>query len=128
MAEGFTRSLFTNDFDAFSAGTEPQPVNQIAVKVMGEVGIDISTAQSKHIDALSDILFDVVITVCDNAAESCPIPPATTKLLHAPFDDPPRLAENAKSEEEVLGHYRHVRDKIKVFIQSLPKVLSNGSK
>ena len=67
--------------------------------------------------------FDYVITLCDNAKESCPYFPAKTRLLHSGFDDPPKLAENANNEEEAMAHYRRVRDEIKAFVEALPEGL-----
>jgi arsenate reductase len=82
---------------------------------MAEAGVDISGQRSKHFDELRGIEFDHVVTVCSNAHESCPVFPGKTHLTHMGFDDPPRLAEGAASEEEALQHYRHVRDEIRAF-------------
>ncbi len=120
MAEGWTKFLKVDTINAFSAGTKPQALNPMAIKVMAEVGIDISTQTSKHIDALAGQDFDYIITVCNSAKESCPIIPGTTKKIHVGFDDPPMLAENARSEEEALTHYRRVRDEIRALIETLP--------
>ena len=128
MAEGWARNLISDSVDAFSAGTKPQSLNQIAVKVMQEVGVDISSHTSKHLYTLKDIHFDLVVTVCDNAAQTCPVPPEGTRVIHVPFDDPPHLAINAKSEEDALSHYRRVRDEIKVFVKTLPNILGEVSK
>jgi len=116
MAEAWTRHLRGDEFDAYSAGIEPKEIDPRAVKAMAEVGIDISLQKSKDIDSLGPIEFDYVITLCDNAREACPYYPAKTKLIHKGFDDPPRLAEGAKSEDEAMEHYRRVRDEIKGFI------------
>ena len=90
---------------------------------MAEAGVDISNHRSKHLDQLKDVLFDWVITVCDNANESCPVFPGNIKRFHISFDDPPKLAKNAKTEEEALDHYRRVRDDIKRFVSRLPELL-----
>jgi arsenate reductase len=90
---------------------------------MAEVGIDISGQGSKSVEAVGGIQFDYVITVCDNAHQTCPIFPAETKMVHVGFDDPPRLAESARDEEEAMAHYRRVRDQIKAFVEELPGVL-----
>jgi arsenate reductase len=116
MAEAWTRHLRGDEFDAYSAGIEPKEIDPRAVKAMAEVGIDISLQKSKDIDSLGPIEFDYVITLCDNAREACPYYPAKTKLIHKGFDNPPRLAEGAKSEDEAMEHYRRVRDEIKAFI------------
>jgi arsenate reductase len=95
-----------------------------AVKVMLEAGIDISGQRSKHVRELEDVEFQFVITVCDNARESCPVFPGKTRVVHRGFDDPPYLARDAKTDEEALKHYRRVRDEIKAFVESLPEDLA----
>jgi arsenate reductase len=117
MAEGWARHLRGDQFDAYSAGTEPHGMNARAVKVMAEAGVDISGHRSKHVDALREIAFDHVVTVCDHANQTCPTIPGKAKRIHVGFDDPPRLAREAKDEEEALGHYRRVRDEIRLFIE-----------
>ena len=124
MAEAWTRHLKGDRFEAHSAGVEPKRVDPRAIKAMAEAGLDISAKKSKDVDALGDMVFDYVVTLCDNARESCPYFPAKTKLIHKGFDEPPKLAESAKSEEEAMAHYRRVRDEIKAFVESLPEGLS----
>lgn len=126
MAEGWAKNLKGDKVEAFSAGTKPQGVNPLAVKVMNEVGINIGGQSSKHVDTLIDTDLDYIVTVCDAANEACPVFPASAKKLHVGFDDPPRLAENAKTEEEALPHYRRVRDEIKAFIETLPESLETN--
>ena len=123
MAEGFTRHLLIDQIDAYSAGINPKGIDPKATKVMAEVGIDISHQQSKSKDALKDMEFDFVISLCDNAQKTCPSFPAKTSLFHMGFDDPPKLAENSSDEQEALGYYRRVRDEIKVFVEKLPDIL-----
>jgi arsenate reductase len=125
MAEGWARHLKGNVLEAYSAGIEPHGLNPNAVKVMGEAGVDISQHRSKHVDELKDIPFDYAVTVCDNARESCPLFPGRTKVVHAGFDDPPRLAQTAKTEAEALAHYRRVRDEIRSFVGKLPEALTH---
>jgi arsenate reductase len=124
MAEGWARQLKGDVIEAYSAGIEMHGLNPLAVKVMAEAGVDISGQRSKHLDSLRDVPFDYVVTVCDHANESCPLFPGATKRVHVGFDDPPRLAKDAKTEEEALGHYRRVRDEIKAFVQWLPGALN----
>jgi arsenate reductase len=124
IAEAWTRHLKGDLFEAYSAGVEPRTIDPRAIKAMAEAGLDISGQKSKDIDALGNMEFDYVITLCDNARESCPYFPAKTKLIHKGFDDPPKLAENAKNEEEAMVHYRRVRDEIKAFVETLPEGLS----
>ena len=123
MAEGFARALKGNEIEAYSAGIETHGLDPNAVKVMAEAGVDISGHRSKHLDELRGIEFDYVVTVCDQAHESCPLFPGKTKVVHIGFDDPPRLAEGASSEDEALSHYRRVRDEIRAFVESMPEAL-----
>ena len=124
MAEGWARHLRSGVIDAYSAGIETHGLNPTAVKVMAEAGLDISKQRSKHVDELKGIDFDYVVTVCDRAAENCPLFPGRAKIVHRGFDDPPRLAESATSEEEKLNCYRRVRDEIRAFIVGLPDALA----
>ena len=119
MAEGWARHLKGEVIEAYSAGVAPHGMNPLAVKVMAEAGVNISKHWSKHLNDLSDVTFDYVITVCDNANETCPVFPGKTKRLHVAFDDPPRLAKGAKSEEAALTHYRRVRDEIRDFVERI---------
>jgi len=128
MAEGWMRYLKGDCIEPYSAGIETHGLNANALKVMAEVGVDISHQHSKHLDELKDIDFDYVITVCDNAHESCPIFPGKTKVLHVGFDDPPRLAKETNTEKEALNIYRRVRDEIKAFIEKLPGYLEENRK
>jgi arsenate reductase (thioredoxin) len=120
MAEGWTRHLKSDTIEAYSAGIETHGLNPDAVRVMAEAGVDISDYRSKHVDEMRGMEFDYVITVCDNAHQSCPVFPGKVKIIHEGFDDPPRLAAHAKTEEERLVPYRRVRDEIKAFVEALP--------
>lgn len=124
MAEGWAHALKGDVVDAYSAGIETHGLNPYAVKVMAEAGVDISSQKSKLISDLPTLDFDDVITVCGNAHENCPVFPGRTRILHVGFEDPPRLAESCRSEEEKLLCYRRVRDEIRTFIAQLPEVLS----
>ena len=123
MAEGWARQLKGDVFEPYSAGVKTHGLNPQAVQVMAEAGVDISNHRSQHVDELADVEFDYVVTVCDNAAESCPVFGGKARVVHRAFDDPPRLAKDAKSEEEALGHYRRVRDEIREFVADLPASL-----
>ena len=125
MAEGFARALKSTQFEAYSAAIETHGLNPNAVQVMAEVGIDISAQQSTHVDQLRHIDFDWVVTVCDHAAEQCPIFSGRARVVHRAFDDPPKLARNARSEEEALRAYRRVRDEIGAYIETLPEGLAD---
>jgi arsenate reductase len=127
MAEGWTRYLKDDVIEAYSAGIEPHGLDPNAVKVMAEAGVDISGHRSKHVDEVKDISFDYVVTVCDQAHESCPLFPGKTKVIHVGFDDPPRLAREARTEQDALNCYRRVRDEIKTFVETLPDGLSGST-
>lgn len=122
MAEGWLRHLHP-DIAAYSAGIVAHGQNPLAIKAMQLAGIDISEQQSQTTDELPLDEVDYVFTVCDNAAENCPFFPARAKVIHAPFDDPPKLAKNAPSEEEALQHYVRVRDDIKAFVENIKDYL-----
>jgi len=124
MAEGWARHLKPEEIEAFSAGTDPHGMNARAVRVMAEAGVEIATQHSKHVDELSGVPFDYVVTVCDHAHEACPLFPGPTRVVHVGFDDPPRLAAAAATEEEALAHYRRVRDEIRAFVAGLPESLT----
>lgn len=119
MAEGWARALKSEFIEAHSAGIETHGLNPSAVKVMQEVGVDITNHHSKNVSSLSQIEFDLVLTVCGHADEHCPTFNGKAKVVHHPFEDPPKLALTAKSEEEALLHYRKVRDEIRVFVEGL---------
>ena len=122
MAEAWTRRLHPQQFEAYSAGVDPSPLDPCAVRVMDEVGIDLSGHRSKHLEELAGTGFDYVITVCDSARESCPVFPESARRIHAGFDDPPHLAAGASSEEEALVPYRRVRDEIHDYLVDLPQL------
>jgi arsenate reductase len=120
MAEGFARALKGDVVEPYSAGVEVHELDPRAVKVMAEVGIDISKQHSKHVREFMDIPFDYVVTLCDHAYQTCPIFPGKVKRVHVGFDDPPWLAKTSKNEDEALSHYRRVRDDIRQFIEKFP--------
>ena len=117
MAEAIARDLYPQH-KCYSAGIETHGMNTYAVKVCEELGLDMSRHTSKHVDTLSQVKFDVVLTVCDNANESCPIFIGLAQKLHHSFQDPPKLAANLANEEDKLSVYRQVRDEIKDYLQT----------
>lgn len=125
MAEGLCNSLNGDVIESYSAGIVKHGLNPFAVKAMLEIGIDISGHFSKTVEEMEQKDFDYVVTVCDNAHETCPYFPAKTGIIHRGFDDPPRLARDAETEEEALTHYRRVRDEIRDFVALLPGVLGS---
>ncbi|MBI5149928.1 MAG: arsenate reductase ArsC [Candidatus Omnitrophica bacterium] len=108
MAEGMLRHFGGDRLEVFSAGTKPSQVNPVAIRVMKEIGIDISGHRSKHADEFKGQTFDYVITVCDNVKESCPIFPGA-KSIHWPFPDP---SHNREIDDRVINEFRKVRDMI----------------
>lgn len=123
MAEGWARALKGDVLEVYSAGIATHGLNPHAVRVMAEAGVDISGHQSKTLDALDGVALDYVVTVCGHAHETCPVFPGKAKVVHHPFDDPPKLAANATSEEEALAAYRRVRDEIREYVMTLPESL-----
>jgi arsenate reductase len=126
MAEGWARALKAEVIEPFSAGIVAHGQNPNAIRVMAEVGVDITGQGSKTLQSLLDrgVEFDVVVTVCGHADENCPLFPGKTRVVHVPFDDPPKLARGAATEEEALGHYRRVRDEIRKFVEKFPQAIS----
>ena len=123
MAEAFMEKYHGDQFSCYSAGTNPTRVKPGAIAVMQEKGIDISDNESHYVKDLPINSADYVITVCDNARENCSYFPATKKILHQSFDDPPALVQKGETEEEQLQHYRRVRNEIEGYIKKLPEVL-----
>jgi len=117
MAEGLLRHEAGDRFEVFSAGTKPGQVRPEAIAVMRELGIDLSGHRSKHVDEFAGQAFDYVLTVCDNAKESCPIYPGHTNRLHRSFDDP---AAVQGSEPDRLAVFRRVRDEIRDYLRRFP--------
>ena len=111
MAEGLTRYYLGEYFYVFSAGTKPKGVNAHAIKTMAEIGIDIAAQNSKSVDRLMSEKFDLVLTMCDEAKESCPVFPGNTEIVHLGFKDP---VEAVGRDEEILKIFRKVRNDIQV--------------
>ncbi len=123
MAEVLAKQLYpTHKF--YSAGTKPKNIDSYAIKVIEELGLNMSQYISKNIKSLKAINFDVVITVCDNASELCPIFPGKILRVHHSFQDPPRLVANLTNDYEKLAIYREIRDDIKKYLaNSLPNLV-----
>ncbi|HET7560433.1 MAG TPA: arsenate reductase ArsC [Limnochordia bacterium] len=117
MAEGWARALHSETIEAVSAGTKPSRVNPLAIAVMQEVGVDISTQRAKGVDAFLEQEFDYVITLCGDANETCPIFAGAAKRVHAGFPDP---AQATGSPDEVKQAFRNVRDQIRAFVAGMP--------
>jgi arsenate reductase len=114
MAEGLLRSMGGDRFEGFSAGTEATRVRPLAIRAMAELGIDISAQESKTLDRYRGEPFDAVITVCDQAAEACPVFAGARRRLHWSFPDP---SAATGTEDEQLAVYRRVRDDIRARIE-----------
>lgn len=125
MAEGWARKYWGHEFNVYSAGTKKHGMNERAMKVMKEAGVDISSHYSKTVEELPDVTFDFVVTVCDHAHENCPYFPGG-KIVHAGFQDPPALTKEMTDEEEILAVYRRVRDEIEASIKKLPELLGKA--
>jgi len=127
MAEGWAKHLKGDILEAYSAGIETHGLNPNAVKLMAEAGVDISSQKSQNIAEFADMDIDIVVTVCGHAHETCPVFPGNCRVVHAPFDDPPKMAaevaENGGSEMEQLDCYRKVRDQIKEYIENIENIL-----
>jgi arsenate reductase len=120
--EGFGKSLLGDKYNFYSAGTKKHGMNERAIKVMAEAGVDISAHESNTTDELPVSNMDFVFTVCSDAHENCPYFPGG-KVIHTGFDDPPRLTKGMSNEEEILDIYRRVRDEIKVVVSELDNYL-----
>jgi arsenate reductase len=125
MAEGLLRHLGGTRYEVFSAGTKPAGVNPLAIEAMREVGIDISTQRSKSAAEFAGQEFAAVITVCDNAAEECPIFPGAPQRAHWSLTDP---AAVSGTKEEKLGAFRKVRDELERRIQAFVNSVAIGAR
>ena len=123
MAEGWARHLKGDQIEPYSAGIEKHGMNPHAVRVMSEAGVDISGHWSKTLTELGAVVFDYVVTVCGHANEHCPVFPGNTKVVHAGFEDPPKLTKEMPDGEAKLAVYRRVRDEIRRFVEGLPAAL-----
>ena len=115
MAEGMLQHICGHAYNVGSAGTHPSSVRTEAIKVLGEIGIDISQNRSKSVDEFAGQEVDYVLTVCDNAKENCPYFPAKTRLVHHAFDDPAAVEGD---EETRLAAFRRVRDEIRDYLRT----------
>jgi arsenate reductase len=115
MSEGLLRKLYGDRYEVYSAGTKPTAINPYAVKVMSEIGIDISANRSKSIEEVKEMTFDYVITVCDHAKEIYPFFPGAEMYFHKNFADP---ADVKGTENEILSVFRLARDEIREWIVS----------
>lgn len=113
--------------EAYSAGIEAHGKNPLAIRVMAEAGVDISGQESENVEKYRDVRFDIVVTVCGHADENCPAWLGEAgRVVHVGFDDPPKLAADARTEREALEYYRRVRDEIRQFVEALPNSLPDG--
>ena len=118
MAEALLNHLKGDKYEAYSAGIKPSNLNPYAIKVMKELGIDISGYRSKSINEFYGVEFDYIVTVCNQAKEECPIFLGGKKHIHKSFDDPSQFKGN---EEEILSKFRIIRDQIKDWIEEVFK-------
>jgi len=113
MAEGLLRTKYGERFEVFSAGTRPSQVSPRAIRVMQEIGIDISHHRSKSLDEMSGMTFDLAVTLCDRASQICPVVTCAKKTIHHGFSDPHLIPG---TEDDLIEGYRKVRDKIGAWI------------
>jgi arsenate reductase len=124
MAEAILRDLGQGQIEAFSAGTRPWPIMPMTIRALDEIGLDIRGARSKGIPEFLGQPFDVVVTVCDDAREACPVWPGDGRTIHVPFDDP---AAATGTEAERLAVYRRVRDEIAAWARAfVPELLDEA--
>ena len=114
MAEAFLNNIYGDRYSAFSAGSDPTQIDPLVITVMKEVGIDVSSYKSKGLNVFQDYHFDYVVTVCDQANESCPYFPGGNLRIHKSFSDPSKLQG---WHEDVIKEYRRIRDEIKNWIE-----------
>lgn len=122
LAEALARKFAGDVIEPYSAGIFPIGVNKNVIKVLSELGIDAGGQKSKDVRELMDIDFDLVVTVCDNANENCPIFPKKVKVIHRNFEDPSRNKITFPGRKPDLSEYRRIRDMIKDFVIELPKL------
>ena len=123
MAEGWAKTLKSDEFNVYSAGLETHGLNPYAVKVMNEAGVDITNQQSQLLTEFDDVKFDYVVTVCSSAHESCPFFPREATVVHYGFEDPPKMVPADADDETKLDAFREVRDQIKAYVETLPQSL-----
>jgi arsenate reductase len=114
IAEGLLKSLYGEYYDVYSAGSDPTTVNPYAIKVLAEIGVDISKNRSKSLKEFDGLEFDYVVTVCGGSGEACPVFLGGKIYLHEPFEDPASVKGN---EEDIIIIFRRIRDEIKVWIE-----------
>ena len=114
MAEAFLNNIYGDRYSAFSAGSDPTQIDPLVITVMKEVGIDVSSYKSKGLNVFQDYHFDYVVTVCDQANESCPYFPGGNLRIHKSFSDPSKFQG---LHEDIIKEYRHIRDEIKNWIE-----------
>ncbi|MGM0646007.1 MAG: arsenate reductase ArsC [Thermodesulfobacteriota bacterium] len=120
MAEGWARTILGDAIQPASAGVVATAVDPRAQHVMREAGVDLSGQFSKKLEELESLDFDYVITLCDHAAQYCPVFPGTATVMHHPFEDPPLATQGMSEEAAILAVYRRVRDEIHAFVRHIP--------
>lgn len=120
MAEGWAKHLKRDIIEAYSAGVWPVGVSLMAIQVMAEAGVDISSQTSDHVEDFLKIYFDYVITLCDNAKKKCPVFNGKTRLIHRAFEDPTFIFGNT---DTIMEAFRQTRDQIRAFVETLPESL-----
>jgi arsenate reductase len=119
IAEGLLKSLYGKYYEVYSAGSDPTNINPYAIKVLAEIGVDISENRSKHLKEFDGLKFDYVVTVCGGDGQACPFFPGGKTYLHESFEDP---AEVDDTDQDKNDTFRRTRDGIKVWIENTFKV------
>ena len=117
MGEGLIDALWGDRWEAFSAGTKPSTLNRRATLAMAEIGIDISRQHSKSVDEFAGQSFDLVVTVCDDAKQNCPLIPGAKRTVHIPIPDPAEFTD--LPDEQAIPHFREARDSLKMELVEL---------
>lgn len=125
MAEGWAGHLKSDVIEPYSAGISPTEINPRAIAVMREAGVDISSQEAKHVDKMSRTDFDYVVTLCDDARESCPVFRGKARLVHRSFEDPSFMEG---TEQQIMKAFRKLRDDIRAFIETMPESLEKMDK
>ncbi|NCC34961.1 MAG: arsenate reductase ArsC [Chloroflexia bacterium] len=124
MAEALTRTMGKGDFEAHSAGNEPSGIHPLAIKAMQEVNIELTGQRSKHVSEYTDQQFDVIITVCDRARETCPTFPGEPELVHWSFEDPSSVEGDEETQLRAFRNARNfIRDRLSLWLLNKRKLL-----
>lgn len=126
MAEAFLRSLGSNDFEVYSAGTEPKELHPMAIQIMKEIDIDIAQQKSKHLDEFRDQTFDFIITVCDRVRDDCPTFPGDSEHIHWGFEDPAEVVNDHQQRQVFIRVRNEISERIRLWVTVQRKSLKDA--